>query len=112
MKIRMLLLSGFLNHCTEMHFSSFFSGGFITAIVVNQQERKLAKHTSVHCNGAEGTFDSGDFSANMETSARQRGDTVLRFDVKVAFFAKLRLKIMTFLSHMPSPMLVYALNTI
>ena len=26
--------------------------------------------------------------------------------------AKLRLKIMTFLSHMPSPMLVYALNTI
>ena len=29
-------------------FSSFFSGGFITAIVVNPPERKLAKRTSVH----------------------------------------------------------------
>ena len=27
----------------------FFPGGFITAIVVNPQERKLAKRTSVHC---------------------------------------------------------------
>ena len=26
-----------------------FSGGFITAMVVNQPERKLAKRTSVHC---------------------------------------------------------------
>ena len=31
------------NHCTEVHFSSFFSGGFITAIVVNPPES-----TSVH----------------------------------------------------------------
>ena len=38
--------------------------------------------------------------------------TVLRFEVKVAVLAKLRLKIMTFLSHKFSPMLVYALNTI
>ena len=30
-----------------MRFSSFFSGGFITAIVVNPPERKLAKRTSV-----------------------------------------------------------------
>ena len=27
----------------------FFSGGFITAIVVNPTERRLAKCTSVHC---------------------------------------------------------------
>ena len=40
---------------------------------------------------------------------------MLRYEVKVAFYdlvAKLRLKIMTFMSHMPSPMLDYALNTI
>ena len=35
-------------HCTEVRFFSFFSGGFITATVVNPPERKLAKHTSVH----------------------------------------------------------------
>ena len=33
--------------CTEVHFVSFFSGGFINAIVVNPPERKLAKRTSV-----------------------------------------------------------------
>ena len=32
---------------TEMRFASFFSGGFITTIVVNPPERKLAKRTSV-----------------------------------------------------------------
>ena len=32
---------------TEVHFASLFSGGFITAIVVNPPERKLAKRTSV-----------------------------------------------------------------
>ena len=35
------------NQCTEVRFSSFFSGGFITAIVVNPSERKLEKRTSV-----------------------------------------------------------------
>ena len=30
-----------------MRFASFLSGGFITAIVVNPPERKLAKRTSV-----------------------------------------------------------------
>jgi hypothetical protein len=30
-------------------FCQFFSGGFITVIVVNPPERKLAKHTSVQC---------------------------------------------------------------
>ena len=37
--------------CTEMRFASFLSGGFITAIVVNPPERKLAKRTSVQCAG-------------------------------------------------------------
>ena len=37
-----------------MRFASFLSGGFITAIVVNPPERKLAKRTSVHC--ATGLF--------------------------------------------------------
>ena len=32
-----------------MRFASFLSGGFITDIVVNPPERKLAKSTSVHC---------------------------------------------------------------
>ena len=38
-------------HCTEVRFARFLSGGFITAIVVNPPERKLAKRTSVHCLG-------------------------------------------------------------
>ena len=33
--------------CTEVRFVSFLSSGFITAIVVNPQERKLAKRRSV-----------------------------------------------------------------
>jgi hypothetical protein len=37
------------DHCTELRFASFFSGGYITAIVVNSPERKFAKRTSVHC---------------------------------------------------------------
>ena len=31
-----------VTHCTEVRFASFFSGGFIAAIVVNPPERKLA----------------------------------------------------------------------
>ena len=41
---------------TPMHrgaFLSFLSGGFITAIVVNPPERKLAKRTCVHCSSLE-----------------------------------------------------------
>ena len=34
---------------TEVRFASFLSDGFITAIVVNPPERKLAKRTSVYC---------------------------------------------------------------
>ena len=36
-------------HCTKVRFSRFFSGGFITAIVVNPPKKKLAKCTSVNC---------------------------------------------------------------
>ena len=36
-----------LKQCTEVRFASFLSGGFITAIIVNPLERKLAKRTSV-----------------------------------------------------------------
>ena len=32
-----------------MSFARFLSGGFITALVVNPLERKLAKRTSVKC---------------------------------------------------------------
>ena len=35
--------------CTNVRFASFLSGGFITAIVVNPPERKLATRTSVQC---------------------------------------------------------------
>ena len=35
------------SQCTEVHFASFLSGGFITAIVVNPPEMNLAKRTSV-----------------------------------------------------------------
>ena len=43
-------------HYTEVRFAGFFSGGFITAIVVNPPERRLAKRTSVHCRGSFALF--------------------------------------------------------
>ena len=52
-----------------MRFASFLSGGFITAIVVNPPERKLAKRISVHCamqvsyNGR--TLDDATFDMNL-----------------------------------------------
>ena len=36
-----------VRQCTYVRFASFLSGGFITAIVVNPPESKLAKRTSV-----------------------------------------------------------------
>jgi hypothetical protein len=36
-------------HYTEMRFAFFLSVGFATMTVINPPERKLAKHTSVHC---------------------------------------------------------------
>ena len=36
-------------NCTDVRFTSFLSSKFITAIVVNSLERKLAKQTSVNC---------------------------------------------------------------
>ena len=41
------VLSGKADDTAEVHFVSFLSGGFNTAIVVNPPERKLAKHTSL-----------------------------------------------------------------
>ena len=35
--------------CTEVCFANFLSGGFLTAIVANSPEWKLAKRTSVQC---------------------------------------------------------------
>ena len=39
--------SGAVDWSTEVRFASFLSGGFITAIVINPPERKLAERTSV-----------------------------------------------------------------
>ena len=47
--VSLMLLSTHIIHCTEVRFTSFLSGGFITSIVVNRPERKLAKRTSVQC---------------------------------------------------------------
>ena len=35
-------------HCTEVRFASFLSGGFTTMAVINPPERKLAKRTPGH----------------------------------------------------------------
>ena len=40
------------HQCTEVRFASFLFGGFITAIVVNPPEKKLAKCTYVQCSGS------------------------------------------------------------
>ena len=42
-----------LDHCREVQFASFLSCGFITDIVVNPPERKLAKRTSVSSRNRE-----------------------------------------------------------
>jgi hypothetical protein len=42
-----LYIRGATPQCTEVCFASFLYSGFITAIVVNPLERKLAKCTSV-----------------------------------------------------------------
>ena len=62
-------------HCTEVHFASLFSCWFITAIVVNPPERKLAKRTSVQCcsKSTSSSFSSGfkarTFFANSQNVA-------------------------------------------
>jgi hypothetical protein len=54
----MLARKSFICHkfqqCTEVRFASFFSGGFITAIVVNPPEKRLTKCTSVQWVGGGG----------------------------------------------------------
>ena len=54
-----------------MHFVSFFSGGFITAIVVNPPERKLAKRTSVHWEKSKWFSDR-----NLNWSSEQNSDGI------------------------------------
>ena len=48
----MVKIAAMIQHCTEVRFASFLSGGLTTLAVINPPERKLAKHTSVHwCDG-------------------------------------------------------------
>ena len=44
------------DHCTEVRFAIFLSGGFTTMAVINPPERKLAKRTSVHCTDQKATL--------------------------------------------------------
>ena len=64
-KITYLAKSKRVAHCTEVHFASFLSGGFITAIVVNPPERKLAKRTSVHCSEKPWNRHKADLLQNL-----------------------------------------------
>ena len=43
MMSRMCEFQATAKHCTQVRFASFLSGGFVTAIVVNSPEMKLAK---------------------------------------------------------------------
>ena len=52
-------------HCTEVRFAIFLSSGFITAIVVNPPERKLAKRTSVQCWGSTYLFSCSMYVTNI-----------------------------------------------
>ena len=59
----------------QVRFASFFSGGFITAIVVNPPKRRLAKRTSVHCvDLALQKVGHGGPGENMVTSSIKKGD--------------------------------------
>ena len=50
-----------LNHCTEVRFASFLSGGFTTTAVINPPERKLSKRNSVHWHHFENLYKKGSF---------------------------------------------------
>ena len=57
-----------MSQCTEVRFASFLSGGFITAIVVNSLERKLANRTSVQCSDFQNNLiDYGTLCARFTT---------------------------------------------
>jgi hypothetical protein len=51
-----------LKHCTEVRFARLHACGFTTMAVINPQEKKLAKRTSVHC--VTESISSNDFVAN------------------------------------------------
>ena len=56
----------------EVRFASFYSCVFITAIVVNPPERKLAKRTSVQCFGIK-------FISELVTCVSTRDSTLCVF---------------------------------
>ena len=60
----------YAKRCTEVRFASFLSGAFITAIVVNSPERKLAKRTSVQL--VVHVIDGMDFYENEITKVCRR----------------------------------------
>ena len=49
MNVHWISLNCQSNHCTEVRFASFFSGGFTTMSLMNPPEKKLEKRTPVHC---------------------------------------------------------------
>ena len=60
-----------LSHYTDVSFASFFSGGFITAIIVNPPEMKLAKRTSVQwfIRKRNTTYEIGTLASAKQTNA-------------------------------------------
>ena len=48
-QLKTIPLQRYATQLTEVLFASFFPVGFITAIVINPPERRLAKRTSVQC---------------------------------------------------------------
>ena len=63
-----------------MRFASFFSGWFITAIVVNPPERKLAKRTSVQCTAMDW------YSGHSESTGRKTATSHLCAIMYYVFF--------------------------
>ena len=59
-----------------MQFASFFSGRFITAIVVNPPEKRLAQRTSVHYSDVSikniDILPNRQYIANTADSAQER----------------------------------------
>ena len=101
LKIKRIFLKIFLfSFTSENEKSGLWNEGYKFLYILGRDVNK---------GGAGGAIAPPHFG-RIEGAAGRR--TVLRFDVKVAVLLKLRLKIMTFLSHMSSPMLVYAFNTI
>ena len=70
-------------HCTEVHFSSFLSGGFTTMSLINPPERKLAKRTSVRCRN-EGFFKTAFDGANLNI-LEKRQVAITKIEIRMIF---------------------------